>query len=51
MSAVVRTLPIPERMELAKKKEDVEIRCQFCNTLYALTIDDCIAAWNEKTDG
>jgi len=50
MSAVVRTLPIPERMELAQKKEDVEIRCQFCNTLYALTIDDCIAAWNEKPD-
>jgi len=49
MSAVVRTLPIPERMELAKKKEDVEIRCQFCNTLYALTIDDCIAAWNEHS--
>ncbi len=48
MSAVVRTLPIPERMELAQKKEDVEIRCQFCNTLYALTIDDCIAAWNKK---
>jgi len=48
MSAVVRTLPIPDRMELAKKKEDVEIRCQFCNTLYALTIDECIVAWNEK---
>ena len=49
MSAVVRTLPISERMELVKKNEDIEIRCQFCNTLYALSIDDCIAAWNEHS--
>jgi len=48
MSAVVRTLPIPERMELVQKKENVQIRCQFCNHLYDLTIDECIVAWNEK---
>jgi len=48
MSSVVRTLPIAERMELVQKKENVEIRCQFCNTLYDLTMDECIAAWNEK---
>ena len=48
MSAVVRTLPIPERMELARKKEDVNIRCQFCNHLYILSIGECIAAWNKK---
>jgi molecular chaperone Hsp33 len=46
MEAVVRTLPIPERMELVRKKENVVIGCQFCNERYELTIDDCIAAWN-----
>jgi len=48
MEAVVRTLPIPERMEIVQKKEPVKIICQFCNKRYELTIDDCIAAWNRK---
>ncbi len=48
MEAVVRTLPIPERMELVQKKEPVKINCQFCNRHYVLSIDDCIAAWNRK---
>lgn len=48
MGAVVRTLPIPERMELVQKKEPVKINCQFCNRHYELTIDECIAAWNRK---
>ncbi len=46
MAAVVRTLPIPERMEIVQKKEPVGIRCQFCNQYYELTINECIAAWN-----
>jgi molecular chaperone Hsp33 len=45
MSAVVRTLPIPERMEIVKKKEPLTIQCQFCNERYTLSIDDCVAAW------
>ena len=48
MEAVIRTLPIPERMELVQKKEPVKINCQFCNKRYELTIDECIAAWNRK---
>ncbi len=48
MEAVVRTLPIPERMELVQKKEPVRINCQFCNRHYELSIDECIAAWNRK---
>ncbi len=48
MEAVVRTLPIPERMELVQKKEPVKINCQFCNRHYELSIDECIAAWNQK---
>jgi molecular chaperone Hsp33 len=48
MEAVVRTLPIPERMELVQKKEPVKINCQFCNRRYELTLDECIAAWNRK---
>jgi molecular chaperone Hsp33 len=48
MTAVVRSLPIPERMELVKKNEAVGIQCQFCNERYELTIEECIAAWNQK---
>lgn len=49
MATVVRTLPIPERMEIVKKGEPLAIRCQFCNQRYELTIDDCVDAWNKKT--
>ena len=49
MEAVVRSLPIPERMELVQKKEPVKIHCQFCNTKYELSIEECIVAWNRKT--
>jgi len=48
MEAVVRTLPIPDRMELVQKKEPVAIHCRFCNRRYELSIDECIAAWNKK---
>ncbi len=50
MAAVVRSLPIPERMELVKKNEPVGIQCQFCNERYELTIEECIAAWNQKPE-
>jgi len=48
MAAVVRSLPIPERMEWVKKNEPVGIQCQFCNERYELTIEECIVAWNKK---
>ncbi|MEE9368385.1 MAG: Hsp33 family molecular chaperone HslO [Pontiella sp.] len=48
MAAVVRSLPIPERMEIVKAKENIGINCQFCNERYELTIDECIVAWNQK---
>ncbi len=48
MEVVLRSLPIPERMELVKKGEAVAIRCQFCNDRYELAIDECIVAWNKK---
>lgn len=48
ITTVVRSLPIPERMELVKKNEPVGIQCQFCNERYELTIDECIVAWNTK---
>ena len=47
MAVVMRSLPIPERMELVKAKENIGIRCQFCNERYELTIDECIVAWNQ----
>jgi molecular chaperone Hsp33 len=48
MAVVVRSLPIPERMELVKAKQNIGINCQFCNERYELTIDECIVAWNTK---
>ena len=50
MAAVVRSLPIPERMEMVKKNEPVGIQCQFCNERYELSIEECIVAWNTKID-
>lgn len=50
MGDVVRTLPIPERMEIVQNKEPITVKCQFCNKHYKLSIDDCIAAWNQKMD-
>lgn len=50
MSAVIRTIPIPERMEIVKKGDPLEIRCQFCNEQYRLSIDECSAAWNRKPE-
>ena len=49
MALVLRSLPIPERMELVQKKEPVVIRCQFCNERYELSIEECIVAWNTKS--
>ena len=46
MAAVIRSIPIPERMTMVKRNEDVYINCQFCATKYKLTIAECIAAWN-----
>jgi molecular chaperone Hsp33 len=48
MSAVLRSIPIPDRMTMVKRKEPVGISCQFCNERYELSIDECIVAWNDK---
>jgi molecular chaperone Hsp33 len=48
MGAVLRALSIPERMEMATKKEDVAICCHFCRQRYVLTIEECIKAWNTR---
>jgi molecular chaperone Hsp33 len=50
MAAVMRSIPIPERMSMVKQGEDVSIRCHFCSKKYTLTIADCIAAWNDRPD-
>lgn len=50
METVIRSLPIPERMELVKKNEPVGIQCQFCNERYELSIEECSIAWNRKTE-
>lgn len=48
MGAVLRALPIPDRMDMVKKKEDVAVNCRFCGQRYVLTVDDCIRLWNTK---
>jgi len=50
MSAVLRAIPIPDRMTMVKRNEPVGINCQFCNKRYELSIDECIAAWNHKPE-
>ncbi len=51
IGAAVRSLSYADRMDIVQKKEDVAIRCHFCNERYVLTVDECIRAWNEKPDG
>ncbi len=48
MGAVMKSLPHTERMELVQKGEEVKVNCQFCNTKYVLSIDDCVNIWNDK---
>ena len=48
ISAVVKAIPSTERMEIVQAKEDLTIRCQFCNKAYIITIDECSELWNEK---
>ncbi len=50
MGAVLRSIPIPDRMTIVKRNEPVGISCQFCNERYEMTIEDCIAAWNKKPE-
>lgn len=48
MAAVLRSIPIPDRMTMVKRNEPVGISCQFCNERYEMSIEECIVAWNTK---
>mgnify|MGYP001818608978 CR=1 FL=1 len=50
MAAVLRSIPIPDRMTMVKRKEPVGINCQFCSKRYEMTINECIVAWNQKPE-
>jgi molecular chaperone Hsp33 len=50
MGAVLRSIPIPDRMTIVKRNEPVGINCQFCNERYEMAIDECITAWNKKPE-
>ena len=50
MGAVLRSIPIPDRMTIVKRNEPVGINCQFCNERYEMTIEECIVAWNKKPE-
>ena len=46
MKAVLRAIPIQERMQLVKDRESSRIRCQFCSRAFTFDIEACIAVWN-----
>ncbi|MFC1468168.1 Hsp33 family molecular chaperone HslO [Verrucomicrobiota bacterium] len=48
MGDVLRTIPIPTRMEIVKDAKPMVLSCQFCNARYELSIDECTNAWNNK---
>ena len=48
MAAVLRSIPIPDRMTIVKRNEPLGINCQFCSERYEMSIEECIAAWNQK---
>ena len=50
MGAVLRSIPIPDRMTIVKRNEPIGISCQFCNERYEMSIEECIAAWNKKPE-
>lgn len=50
MGAILRSIPIPDRMTIVKRNEPIGIKCQFCNERYVMTIGECIEAWNEKPE-
>lgn len=50
MGAVLRSIPIPDRMTIVKRNEPLGIGCQFCNHRYEMSIDECIQAWNRRQE-
>ena len=47
MAAVVKSIPTADRMEIVKEGKSLSIGCQFCNTTYEVTIDQCVRVWND----
>ncbi len=48
MASAVRCLSYADRVDIVQKEEPVQVQCHFCNQRYTLSIEDCIAAWNQK---
>lgn len=49
MGDIIRTIPIPTRMEIVGEAKPLVMSCQFCNARYELSIDECVKAWNDKS--
>ena len=45
-SAILKSLSIPERMEIVKAKAPIKITCEFCKKKFQLSTDECIKYWN-----
>lgn len=45
-SIVLKSIPIPERMEIVKKNNPLKINCEFCKKTHEVTIKECIKYWN-----
>lgn len=50
LAVALRALSYADRMDIVEKKEDVKIRCHFCNTEHLVTVEQCREAWNAKTE-
>lgn len=47
LGAVVRALPFDDRADIVSRREDVVVACHYCGERYRLTVDECVALWNE----
>ena len=45
-SVVLKSIPIPERMEIVKENNPLKINCEFCKKTHEVTIKECIKYWN-----
>ena len=45
-SVVLKSIPIPERMEIVKENNPLKINCEYCKKIHEVSIKECIKYWN-----
>ena len=48
MTPILRAVPREDRADILTQKEAVAIRCQFCNELYVIPVEECCAVWGTE---